>query len=168
VSRTFGDIEAKRHRYGGNPKVIIAEPEVKAFKIQSSYDFVLLACDGVFDKLTNSDVITTGWRGARSSFKSSTQKIHSICGSSVELILKASIASRSLDNVTAVLVCFKNFKKALQQDFSHRHSIGKTFSKDINDYHTQQSDNKNQYKDHNLIMCLPNGDLSEADLDSIP
>jgi len=44
VSRTFGDIEAKKPKYGGNPKVIIADPEVKAFKIQNNYDFVILAC----------------------------------------------------------------------------------------------------------------------------
>jgi len=44
VSRTFGDIEAKRVAYGGNSKVIIAEPEVKAFKVEASYDYVLLGC----------------------------------------------------------------------------------------------------------------------------
>lgn len=44
MSRTFGDIEAKKLKYGGNPRVIIAEPEVKSFKVQSNYDFVLLAC----------------------------------------------------------------------------------------------------------------------------
>jgi protein phosphatase 2C family protein 2/3 len=70
VSRTFGDIEAKKTKYGGNPRVVIAEPEVKAFKISNSYDFILLACnytfllsnienigDGVFDKLENKDVM---------------------------------------------------------------------------------------------------------------
>lgn len=31
VSRTFGDIEAKRPRYGGNPNVIICEPEIIKF-----------------------------------------------------------------------------------------------------------------------------------------
>ena len=29
VSRTFGDIEAKFEKFGGNPKVVIAEPEIK-------------------------------------------------------------------------------------------------------------------------------------------
>ena len=29
VSRTFGDIEAKLTRFGGNPKVVVAEPEIK-------------------------------------------------------------------------------------------------------------------------------------------
>lgn len=29
VSRTFGDIEAKNPRFGGNPNVIVCDPEVK-------------------------------------------------------------------------------------------------------------------------------------------
>ena len=32
----------------------------------------------------------------------------------VEITLKASIASRTLDNITAVIICFKNFKKVLK------------------------------------------------------
>lgn len=31
VSRTFGDIEAKRPKYGGNPNVIISDPEIISF-----------------------------------------------------------------------------------------------------------------------------------------
>ena len=33
VSKTFGDIEAKRPRYGGNPNVIVCEPDIKCFKV---------------------------------------------------------------------------------------------------------------------------------------
>lgn len=33
VSRAFGDIEAKLEKYEGNPKVVVAEPEIKFFKI---------------------------------------------------------------------------------------------------------------------------------------
>lgn len=33
VSRTFGDIEAKYTCYGGNPNVVIAVPDIKAFKV---------------------------------------------------------------------------------------------------------------------------------------
>jgi len=28
VSRTFGDVEAKLLKYGGNPNVVIADPEI--------------------------------------------------------------------------------------------------------------------------------------------
>ena len=44
VSRTFGDIEAKLQKYGGNPKVIIAEPDVKVFRVKEEYDFIILCC----------------------------------------------------------------------------------------------------------------------------
>jgi protein phosphatase 2C family protein 2/3 len=29
VSRTFGDAEAKISKFGGNPKVVISDPEIK-------------------------------------------------------------------------------------------------------------------------------------------
>jgi len=57
VSRTFGDIEAKRTKYQGNPKVVIATPDIKCFKIEDNYDYIVLGCDGIFDKLTNTQVI---------------------------------------------------------------------------------------------------------------
>ena len=64
VSRTFGDIEAKVARYGGNPNVIVAEPDIKAFKIKDEYDYILLGCDGIFDKLSNRDLIDQIWTTA--------------------------------------------------------------------------------------------------------
>jgi protein phosphatase PTC2/3 len=51
VSRTFGDIEAKLERFGGNPGVVVAEPEIKCFKIQPEHDFVLLASISVCFKI---------------------------------------------------------------------------------------------------------------------
>jgi serine/threonine protein phosphatase PrpC len=42
VSRTFGDIEAKLKKYGGNPNVVVAIPDIKAFRIQKEHDFIVL------------------------------------------------------------------------------------------------------------------------------
>jgi len=54
VSRTFGDIEAKLEKFGGNPKVIVCEPEIKVHKIhEENDDFFLLGCDGIFDRMNN-------------------------------------------------------------------------------------------------------------------
>ena len=61
VSRTFGDVEAKRVKYGGNPKVVISIPEVKSFKIEDTYDFIILGCDGIFERLNNRDCIDAVW-----------------------------------------------------------------------------------------------------------
>lgn len=57
VSRTFGDAEAKIAKYGGNPNVVVATPEIKSFKITSAHDFIVLGCDGIFDKISNKDAI---------------------------------------------------------------------------------------------------------------
>lgn len=57
VSRSFGDIDAKVQSLGGNPQCLIAEPDIKAFKIQKDHDFILMGCDGIFDRLNNREVV---------------------------------------------------------------------------------------------------------------
>jgi protein phosphatase 2C family protein 2/3 len=53
VSRTIGDIEAKDVRYGGKEDIVIPNPEIRSFKIQDNYDFILIGCDGIFEKMKN-------------------------------------------------------------------------------------------------------------------
>jgi protein phosphatase 2C family protein 2/3 len=48
VSRSFGDIEAKSIKHGGNPKVVTAEPEIVSFRIDNSMDFIVLGCNLVY------------------------------------------------------------------------------------------------------------------------
>lgn len=59
MSRTIGDIEAKDTRYGGKADVVISTPEIRSFKIVDSYDFMLMGCDGVFEKMTNQEIMKT-------------------------------------------------------------------------------------------------------------
>ena len=61
VSKTFGDIEAKRPRYGGNPNVIVCEPDIKCFKVQDNFDFIMIGCDGIFERLSNRDCVDAIW-----------------------------------------------------------------------------------------------------------
>jgi protein phosphatase 2C family protein 2/3 len=53
VARTFGDPEAKIKALNGNPNVVIHNPEIKSFKIKREHDFIVLGCDGIFDKMSN-------------------------------------------------------------------------------------------------------------------
>mmetsp|Transcript_30254 Transcript_30254/g.40205 ORF Transcript_30254/g.40205 Transcript_30254/m.40205 type:complete len:111 (+) Transcript_30254:1482-1814(+) len=91
VSRTFGDIEAKRTKYLGNPKVVIATPDIKCFKIEDNYDYIVLGCDGIYDKLSNTEVIQAGWEAAKKKFTDRGQAIHENCGFAVESILKSAV-----------------------------------------------------------------------------
>lgn len=61
VSKTFGDIEAKRPRFGGNPNVIVCDPDIKCFKVQDNFDFIMIGCDGIFERLTNRDCVDAVW-----------------------------------------------------------------------------------------------------------
>jgi protein phosphatase 2C family protein 2/3 len=61
VSKTFGDIEAKRPRFGGNPNVIVCDPDIKCFKVQDNFDFIMIGCDGIFERLNNRDCIDAIW-----------------------------------------------------------------------------------------------------------
>lgn len=96
VSRTFGDIEAKEVCFGGKPGVIVAEPEIKTFRVQNDHDFIVMGCDGIFDKLTNKEIIDLVWVNGKkrvkeenlsNSCKTFDVDIHSLCANSVELIL---------------------------------------------------------------------------------
>ena len=53
MCRTFGDLEAKIAKRGGNPNVVIALPEIKSFRITEEHDFIVMASDGIYDKLSN-------------------------------------------------------------------------------------------------------------------
>lgn len=67
MSWTFGDLEAKILKFGGNPKVIVAIPEIKSFKITKEYDFVGIASDGVYDKISNVEFIKCVWNSLKDS-----------------------------------------------------------------------------------------------------
>lgn len=49
VARSLGDICAKYPQFGGNPEVLTAIPEIRKLKVESNMDWMLIACDGIFD-----------------------------------------------------------------------------------------------------------------------
>ena len=115
VSRSFGDVEAKLIEFGGNPNVLIATPEIKAFRIKKEHDFIVLGCDGIFDRINNKEAINVVWKCTDDLARlyPGTKTVHQLSGLGVDYILKNSLLRRSLDNVTSVLVAFRNFKHAV-------------------------------------------------------
>ena len=113
VSRTFGDAEAKTEKYGGNPNVVIATPEIKSFKIAKDHDFIVMGSDGIFDKLSNKEAIQCVWNSVKNEL---ALNVHQQCAIGIETILKNSLMRRSLDNVTTLIIGFVNFKKLVFGD----------------------------------------------------
>ena len=70
-----------------------------------------MGCDGIFDKLTDTQVLTAVWEASRKNFTSVDSSLHQISGVAVEMVLKLSVDQKTADNITVVVICFKNFKK---------------------------------------------------------
>lgn len=90
--------------------MIVADPEIKVFDIQKEHDFIVLGCDGIFDKLNNEETSQCVWNSVSNEPKDS---VHTQCGVGVEYILKNSLLRKSLDNVTIVMIAFSSFKHQL-------------------------------------------------------
>ena len=92
----------------------------------------------------------------QNSSQNANNSIHQICGQSIELVLKASVASRTLDNITGVLISFKNFRKTLKNEQATGEAPRNTTVK-----------NAEMYRQNHLNMQLafPNGDLTWEDVE---
>ena len=108
VSRTIGDIAAKDPRYGGNPNVIISIPEIKYFDNSDKNDFILIICDGVYEKLKNKDIIDCIWKEIS---KKNFPDVHNLAGYTVEKLVNKCLLENSSDNLTVIMICLKDYEK---------------------------------------------------------
>lgn len=111
----------------------------------------------MFDKMNNQETIDIAWDAARKCYRQQgNQSIHAICGQGIELVLKASVASRTLDNITGVLISFKNFRKTLKNEGANG----------VPPANLQQKGGE-AYRAHHLntVLSLPNGDLTSEDIE---
>ncbi len=59
--------------------------------------------DGIYDKLSNQDVVTIVWDTLHRD-KGKFKNIHEFCGKAVENIMKLAFHKKTLDNITVVMV----------------------------------------------------------------
>lgn len=108
ISRSFGDVHAKLPQFGGMSNVLIAEPEVLEITYSDKIDFILLGCDGIYDHLSNEEIVKAIWMTTKKEFLS--ENIHSQSSLAIDMILKTSMIRKSSDNVTSVFVAFEGFE----------------------------------------------------------
>lgn len=107
VSRTIGDIEAKGIQFGGNPNVIIPYPEIYCYDLdKDDIDFIILGCDGIYDQISSEEILDCAWMILRNN--DINLNLHEKCGMIVDFILKASMARKSFDNITCVMISLKD------------------------------------------------------------
>ena len=112
VSRTIGDAEAKIPAYGGKLNVIISEPDIYTYNLEKEdVDFVLMGCDGIYDKLSSKEILDCAWMLLNDPHKKYNKDLNSSCGNIVDMILRMAMISKSYDNVTCVMAAFKGMEK---------------------------------------------------------
>lgn len=108
LSRALGDFIFKRNAYK-NPEeqIVTAYPDVEIRDITEDWEFVVLACDGIWDVLTNEDVIQF-CRQRIGMGKNPEQ----ICEELMNICLAPDCQTGGLggDNMTVILVCFLHGK----------------------------------------------------------
>ena len=110
VTRCFGSPQVKFKKFGGIKGMILAEPDLKGFKIKENYDFVVLASSGFFDKLSIEDVVEQIWNGIDTNQDESLEKR---VDSGIRQLIKYALEMRCEANLTIVLIGFKNLARQL-------------------------------------------------------
>ena len=41
--------------------MIVCDPDIKCFRIQDNFDFIMIGCDGIFERLNNRDCVDDIW-----------------------------------------------------------------------------------------------------------
>ncbi|XP_017883294.2 probable protein phosphatase 2C T23F11.1 isoform X1 [Ceratina calcarata] len=117
LSRALGDFMFKRNEHKSpQDQIVTAFPEVQEFRVTEDWEFVILACDGIWDVMTSSEVVNfirsrLVQTKIRTGQEEDTMDPEEVC----EELLKHCLAPDALmgtgcDNMTVVLVCFLHGK----------------------------------------------------------
>lgn len=107
TSRSFGDIEAKYEKYGGLEGVLIVEPEVFCFSSDEA-DFAVMGSDGLYEQLSNAEIASFIWQKLLALKEAGVSLDQNSANQITEDLILFAMESQSLDNISAVILFFKN------------------------------------------------------------
>ena len=114
VMRTIGDIKAKKKEYGGNPGTIINKPDIFVCDINSNDDFIIMGCDGIFDDLSNQEIINAAWMVFKNRGKDKNYNIHELSQEACDLIIKYALEKQTTDNLSCIIIGLEGIENYLK------------------------------------------------------
>ena len=114
VMRTIGDIKAKKKEYGGNPGTIINKPDIFIYDININDDFIIMGCDGIFDDLSNQDVVNAAWFIYKNESKEKNYDIHELTQDACDIIIKFAMEKQTSDNLSCIIIGLDGLEKFLK------------------------------------------------------
>jgi serine/threonine protein phosphatase PrpC len=116
VMRTIGDIKAKKKEFGGIPGTIINIPEVYIFDINSSDDFIVMGCDGIFDDLSNQEIVNAAWTVFKNRANEKNYDIHELSLEACDLVIKSALEKQTTDNLSCIIIGLEGLEKFLKMN----------------------------------------------------
>ena len=111
VARTIGDIKAKDNYFGGLKGEIISIPDIYVYEINSNMDFIIIGCDGIFDNLSNFEIIDSAWFAIEKCAQERKYDINLITLDVCNMVIKNAMDKFSVDNLSVVVIGLDGLEK---------------------------------------------------------
>jgi len=100
VSRAFGNYEFKAAKY------LVSDPEIKEVTLESDAHFLVMGCDGLYEKFSNDEIVSFIKQ------KISSKPLEAI----IQQLVDEALDRGTEDNITVMVVKFKKaYKKLLKK-----------------------------------------------------
>lgn len=102
VARAFGDFHIeglKGDPEGGTPGPLIVEPEVERWALTAEDEFLIIACDGLWDVFSSQNAVDFGRQALRR---------HNDAAAAARELAAEALRRDSADNVSVIVVCFSD------------------------------------------------------------
>ena len=113
VMRSMGDLKSKRKEYGGLQGNIIGIPEIFVYDYNSTNDFIVMGCDGIYDDLSNEDIVKAVWYVFKNRMKERNYDLNLLTKDSCDMILKYAMDLLTSDNLSCIVISLEGIQKFL-------------------------------------------------------
>ena len=112
VARTIGDFQIKSPLTGGIKEMIISTPDIIEIDIKKEIDFILIGCDGIYDKLTNKEITQIIFSSVKRCLSANIpfNQMLSVIGRN---IISKAIDNGSRDNLSLILIIMNNLYECI-------------------------------------------------------
>ena len=113
VMRSIGDLKAKKKEYGGLPGNIIGIPEIFVYDYSTMNDFMIMGCDGIYDDLSNEEIVRAAWHIFKIKGKEKNYDINALSKDSCDIIMKYGMSLLTSDNLSCIIIGLDGIQKFL-------------------------------------------------------
>ena len=116
VMRTIGDIKAKKKEFGASPGTVINIPDVFVYDLNGSVDFIVMGCDGIFDDLSNQEIINAAWLVFKNRGKEKNYDINDLTKEACDIVMKFALEKQTSDNLSCIIIGFEGIVKFVKMN----------------------------------------------------